>query len=122
MEQPTTATRFKALVLIAIMVSSLMVGAAVGHKERVDAQTLVPQVLAGGMSTILRPCLNGFTILVGPPVPGEFLILPGVTMIYMYGIFEGSWVLGGGFPGGVCCTGKICLPVYATLQLVGTSE
>ena len=110
-------TRFRIAVLILLFAGSVFTGAGIGWYEKEAGAIL----LIGGRSTIIQFCNDGaFVIAVGPPRPGTFKIT-WHTRIYLYGQFMSSWVLGNAWPGGICCTGKICTPVMGTAIMIGTS-
>jgi len=104
--------------LVLVLIASAVAGALVSWHREADA---LVSAVAGGRSTITQWCNDGFVISVTPPRPGEFKIQWGLTQIYAYYSFTGSWVVGGASYGGQCCTGKVCRPVQHTMLLVGTS-
>jgi hypothetical protein len=95
---------------------SIMIGVGFGWYSQVNAIPLI-----GGISRITRFCNDGFVIRVTAPKGGTFKVQFGFTDIYSYGMFMGSWVLGDSIPGGLCCLGKKCRFVPATVRLIGTS-
>lgn len=88
----------------------------------------VPGLPFGGFvnTVFVCTCSPGVVLQVGPPVGGNYLVLPG-TLVYEYGqVRAGVWVLGDYSPGGVCLhfVGKACVtfvPVTGTVNFMGTS-
>ncbi len=113
----TLLSRFRLAVLIVLFAGAVFAGAGIGwYQKEAGAIPLI-----GGRSSIMWFCNDGsFVIDVVGPRPGLFLIT-WHTRIYLYGQFMGSWVLGDGTPGGICCVGKVCHPVTGTALLTGTS-
>lgn len=67
-----------------------------------EAQVLTK--LIGGKILFAEICCNGIKITVGPPKPGVFLYVPGVSKLYpnFKILIPGTWVLGSAFGMATC--------------------
>lgn len=116
-------TKIGASIILVVFVLTLTVF-FVGPSEKTTA--IVP---FGGPILKATFCTCSFNILltVGPPLPGNYIYQPGVSIPYAYGqVFRsGPWVLGNWIPGGMCSMwiGKACVPLPSagTILEVGTS-
>jgi len=81
----------------------------------------------GGTVYNLTPCANGFLFLVGPPRPGLFMFMTGLSKLYAFFLpHPGAWVLGNYFFGGACvCPYYNCyagaISANGTILHMGTS-
>jgi hypothetical protein len=83
----------------------------------------------GGLILNVTYCTCSFNLLltVGPPVGGNYIFQPGVSVPFPYGQLyrPGPWILGAWVPGGACMmwVGKACapLPSIGTILYAGTS-
>jgi len=81
-------------------------------------------VLIGGAILSVLPCSNGNLIVVGPPISGKFLVVPGSILYPFRSFHPGAWVLGLASPGGACVIPgipPIIIPASGTVILIGTS-
>lgn len=86
----------------------------------------ISQVVLGLASTALNSLPNPVLIIVGPPVGGSYMILPGTKIYREYKLDVGVWVLGLSIPEPLPCIKDvklICVPVGAgfPVTIVGTS-
>lgn len=77
----------------------------------------------GGRILATRICNTGELITVGPPRPGEYMIINGATKVFLYYEFlAGNWVLGLAAAGAVpCVLGTISVGAGLPVLIVGTS-
>lgn len=92
----------------------------------------IPGLPFGGFVYSVTPCScsGSFLLHVSPPVPGDYLYVPGLTTVYPWYQIPRSlvWLLGDFFPGGACwiwvsADPPYCAPIPAvgTINFVGTS-
>lgn len=81
----------------------------------------------GGRVIQYIPCANGIWFGVGPPKPGTFMFMPGISQLFrMFSLLPGVNVVGNATPGGACvCPFGNCLRgaigAQGTVRLIGTS-
>jgi|GEM_PF-1720609 len=83
----------------------------------------------GGVITVSVPCTcsAGQLLTVVGPIPGTYLMQPGISTPFLFGSFykPGAFIIGNFVGGGVCLTaGTPCgvLPVTGTITIFGTSQ
>jgi|GEM_PF-1566971 len=84
----------------------------------------------GGMITGFLPfCTRPFgasLLFVSPPRAGDYLYVPGVSVLFAnFKPFPGSWTVGNFVPGGVCvigfCPFCVVIPATGVITMFGTS-
>ena len=87
------------------------------------AYAAVPLLIFGGPVIAKTVCNYGSLLIVGPPMPGSFLLLPPpASLIFPFFLpFPKRLVLGNATPGGLCMVGVVPIPAVGTIKMIGTS-
>lgn len=105
--------------LLAALVFAAVLGTLIGWAG--ESLAFIPGPF-GGPIVAMRPGSNCIHITVGPPRPGDFVYIPGVSLLFsFFTIRPGAYVLGLAGPDVFCLFGRRAGFTGPIIIMVGTS-